>query len=1150
MEFLNRALRSLPAYEHLRQAVERGYVPVSATGLSGVHKANLICTLPADLHRRALVVAPDEGAAVKMTELLAQMGADPLLFPARDLCLRPVESVSREFERNRIGVLSRLMQEQSRIVVATPDALLLHTMPPAVLQQLVLRIDLSENLTPEHLVQTLIAGGYAHTDSVEGEGQFARRGGIVDVFVPGMQQPARVEFWGDEIDSIALFDPVTQRRTDKADSLTVTPAREVLYTDRAAFCHRLQQLADRLKPAEQAAKQHLYADLDQIKNGLLLPDLDRYILLCYDRPATLLDYLGDAMVFVDEQNHTDERLRGFEQRHAGELTALLEEGRLCKALVGSFCMGRTPFYNWLQQADAVLLETFAVRSGAVSPKDAVTFDLKTIPAWNGLIEELQTDLAPYLHEQYRVVILGGSQRASITLADSLQAAGLPAIYGEQVDTPPAGGIVVTPGGLPMGIEYTGVKIAVFTHARAAQPKKRRKYGMQGAAIGSLEELHRGDYVVHSVYGIGVFDGINKIENNGIIKDYIKIRYQRDDILYVPVTQLDLVSRYIGAPESGAALKLDKLGSDRWLKTKARVKSAVKDMAKELIALYAKRASAKGFAFSPDTDLQHDFEYRFPYEETDDQLKCCDEIKGDMERPMPMDRLLCGDVGFGKTEVALRAAFKCVCDGKQCAILVPTTILAMQHYKTLLQRMEGFPVQIEMLSRFKTPAQQTAIRQKLRRGEIDIIVGTHRLISKDIQFADLGLLVVDEEQRFGVAQKEKLKQLFPTVDVLTLSATPIPRTLNMAMSGLRDMSVIEEAPQDRYPVQSYVLEYDRSVLYDAIRRELFRGGQVYYIHNRVDTISRIAARIQEDIPEARVAVAHGQMDEHALSEIWRGVIDGEINVLVCTTIIETGVDVSNVNTLIIEDADRFGLSQLHQLRGRVGRSPRRAYAYFTFRRGKALSEVSEKRLEAIREFTEFGAGFKIAMRDLEIRGAGNVLGARQHGHMESVGYDMYLKLLSDAVKEEKGEPVTDAPDCTVDLQMAAHIPEDYIPALPERLHIYRRIAQIKTQEQSEDVLDELIDRYGEPPASVLGLIDIAFVRNRAAAAGIAEVAQKGGCMLLYPVKFDLQKASALVSALKGRVMLSGGERPYISVRFKSDGQLPTDLLQEILDAYCK
>jgi transcription-repair coupling factor (superfamily II helicase) len=621
------------------------------------------------------------------------------------------------------------------------------------------------------------------------------------------------------------------------------------------------------------------------------------------------------------------------------------------------------------------------------------------------------------------------------------------------------------------------------------------------------------------------------------------------VLYVPVNQLDIVSKYIG-PGGGKGsdnetVRLNKLSSDGWQKQKAKVRAAVRDMADELIALYAKRSQTPGYAFPVDDDLVNDFETRFPFTETDDQLTSTAEIKADMEKPLPMDRLLCGDVGFGKTEVAFRAAFKCIEDGKQCVLLAPTTVLAWQHYQTALKRFESFPVRIQLLSRFRTIKEQNQIKKELADGKIDFIIGTHMLIQKGVKFPDLGLVIIDEEQRFGVKHKEQFKQYFTGVDVLTLSATPIPRTLNMAMSGIRDMSVLEEAPIDRHPVQTYVLEYDLGVIIQAINKELRRGGQVYYIHNRIDSITLAAARIAEHIPEARIGIAHGRMDEEELSEVWQKLVEHEIDVLVCTTLIETGVDVPNCNTLIIEDADRFGLSQLYQLRGRVGRSSRRAFAYFTFRRGKSLTEIASKRLDAIREFTQFGSGFRIAMRDLEIRGAGSLLGARQHGHMESVGYDMYLQILSEVMSEERGEPLPQKPeDCLIDLQIEAHIPETYIPSLADRLDIYRKIASLKTNEQSLDLIDELIDRYGDPPDSINGLITVSLVRNKASAAGITEVTQKGDIMFFYINSAEPETISNLVAAFKRRVTINSGLKPHIAVKVGKDN--PLNLMTGVIE----
>ena len=802
-----------------------------------------------------------------------------------------------------------------------------------------------------------------------------------------------------------------------------------------------------------------------------------------------------------------------------------------------------------EKKDTVFLDDFARGSFDVPVRDLVTFTASTLPVWNGKLDILLDDLSPLVQKDSTVVVMGGTEKAAKNLAEDLENEDIPALYFPLEPAEfPRGRVSVLPGALSGGFGYPHEKFYAFTYGRNAVASKKRKSRSgfkKGQSLHSLDELKKGDYVVHSLHGIGVFDGINKLEVGKITKDYIKIKYAKGDVLYVPVTQLDLVSKYIGPHEDdGRTVKLNKIGGKDWEKTRNKVRAAVKDMADQLIALYSKRQNSPGYAFSSDIDMQSDFERRFEYDETSDQLRAIDEIKGDMEKPYPMDRLLCGDVGFGKTEVALRAAFKCAADGKQCAILVPTTILAYQHYRTILKRFDGFPVEIEMLSRFRSPKEQEKILKNLKRGSLDIIVGTHRLVSKDVKFKDLGLLIVDEEQRFGVAQKEKLKELFPTVDVLTLSATPIPRTLNMAMTGIRDMSVIEEAPQDRYPVQTYVIEHDMGILCEAMEKELRRGGQVYYLHNRVESIESTAAKIKEMMPSARIAVAHGRMGEEELSEIWRDLLEGDIDILVCTTIIETGVDVPNCNTLIIEDADRLGLAQLHQIRGRVGRSTRRASAYFTFKRGKELSEIANRRLSAIREYTEFGSGFKIAMRDLEIRGAGNVLGAQQHGHMEAVGYDMYLQLLGEAVEEEKGEkPTSRKKECLIDMQIDAHIPDNYIKNIPQRLAVYRRIADIKNTEDAEDVKDELRDRFGEIPQSVQGLIDVSLLRNTAAAKGIYEIGQKGNSVILYVNDIDTNTVLNLSSMMRGRVSIMDYGKKHIAVKI-ADGQSPLDTLKEI------
>ncbi len=1148
MKFLHTIMGKLPEFQELETAVKAGALPAAVTGLSAIHKANFIASLCVRQKRRAFVLAGDESEAQRLCADLSAMGLRPLFYPYRDFSLRDTEGASHEYERQRLQVLALMAAGEYDAVVACPDAALQYTLPPEELKRRALTLAPGQQISMEQAEAALAACGYERAVQIDGSGQFSQRGGILDVFPPDAPQPARVEFWGDEIDTISYFDVETQRRTEPAEQLVLAPAVEALVDDPAALAKKIRKTAAALRgKTAPKAKAVMEAQAQRLEQGLHLSCADKYITLLYGRTATLFDYAAeDSLFFLSEAAKCRERVRSTLWQWGEDVKDYLEEGVLCRSLA-QFSEDWTYALSRFEKA-GVYLDVF-VRGGYETPvRTQVAVTARQLSVWGGSTQLLAEDLQAMLRNKWACVVLAGNERSGRTVAADLHAQGLPAAYLENPETVQRGTVAVTSGALSAGLEYPSAFFGLITHGRmlqtAAKKKKRPKNSQE---IYSLAELTPGDYVVHVSHGIGVFEGIHKLDMQGVVKDYIKVRYARGDTLYVPVTQLDLVSKYIG-PREDSSVKLNKLGGTEWQKAKTRVRHAVRDMAKELIQLYAQRMQAKGFAFSEDTEWQHDFEAHFEFEETEDQLRCIDEIKSDMEREAPMDRLLCGDVGFGKTEVALRAAFKCVSDSKQCAILVPTTILAWQHFQTISRRMDGFPVRVEILSRFRTPKQQEEILRRLRRGEIDIIVGTHRLVSKDVEFHDLGLVIIDEEQRFGVAQKERLKSVCTNVDQLTLSATPIPRTLNMALSGIRDMSVIEEAPHDRHPVQTYVLEHDDGILYEAIRKEIRRGGQVYYLHNDVATIERLAAKIQAAVPESRVGFGHGKMSEQELSEVWRKMIDHEIDVLVCTTIIETGVDVPNANTLIIDNADRLGLSQLHQIRGRVGRSSRRAYAYLTFTRNKVLSDVAQKRLSAVREFTEFGSGFKIAMRDLEIRGAGNILGGEQHGHMEAVGYDMYLKLLGEAVSREKGEEVRSFDEeCLVDVQIQAHIPESYIGDLRQRLEIYRRIADIRTRDDALDVTDELIDRFGEPPASVNGLIEIALLRNQASGLGITEVKQQGEVMLFYKSSIDMKQVSALVSRLKKRVMINAGAKPYISVKIEqSPLQTLTDTLSVLAE----
>ena len=1150
MSVWDKGLAALPAYRSICEDISARRTPVQLVGLAHIHKALFVAGLVRSQKRRGVLLVGDEAEAARMTEDLQALGLRVLTLPARELSLRQMESASREYEQQRLGTFAAMTEGNYDCVVACADAAISYTIPPDTLLERTLELVSGAPLPVKDLPAALSAAGYERCAQIEGPGQYAVRGGIIDVYPAACESPVRLELWGDTVDTLGYFDLLTQRRTDTLEAVAIPPAAEIMYDDAAALADAIEQTAtaQRGKMAETVRK-NLLMDVDRLRGGAYPGSMDKYLPLIYREKANLFTYMREDLLFVSEPGKVRERVRTTLWQLEQDETALLEEGLLCRAL-----MEYSPSWEQvlleLQRRPTVLLDAFSRGGISLELAKMYTVDARQLPVWSGRVELLADDLRDLLNRRMACVVLaGGEEKAAKILAEDLQKAGIPAIYAKNPDAPVKGQVLVTVGGLSAGLELPQAALAVLTHGRLSQPvrRARRRSKDKGVEIHSLSELQVGDYVVHTAHGIGVYQGVHQMNVQGVVKDYIKLEYAKGDTLYVPVTQLDLVSKYIGTKED-ATVRLHRLGGQEWQKAKTRVRTAVKDIAKQLVVLYGKRMATPGFAFGPDEEWQYDFERHFEYQETEDQLRCIDEIKSDMERAVPMDRLLCGDVGFGKTEVALRAAFKCVSQSKQCALLVPTTILAFQHYNTILKRFEGFPVEVEMLSRFRSPKQQADIIRRVKSGEIDIVVGTHRLLSQDVSFRDLGLFIVDEEQRFGVAQKERIKEMTPNVDVLTLSATPIPRTLNMAMTGIRDMSVIEEAPQDRRPVQTYVLEHDNGVIADAIRRELRRDGQVYYLHNRVDNIEMTAAALHSRIPEARITVAHGKMGEEELSEIWRQVLEHEVDILVCTTIIETGVDIPNVNTLIIENADRYGLSQLHQLRGRVGRSSRRAYAYLTFTRGKELSDIAQKRLETMRDFTEFGAGFKIAMRDMEIRGAGNLLGAQQHGHMEAVGYDMYLRLLAEAVSEEKGETAAHSVDCLVDLPISAHIPDSYISDNAQRLEIYRRIADIRTVEDSMDVFDELIDRFGEPPAAVQGLVDVALLRNMAAGLGIREIKQQESALLLYPEKLDMALGSRLSAALKGRVMISAGGKPYYAVKIdRTGGKDALDTLREVMEA---
>ncbi|MBR3421684.1 MAG: transcription-repair coupling factor [Ruminococcus sp.] len=1144
MELFRDIFRELSGYKSVREAIEKNISPVSVAGLSHIHRAQLINAL--DTGKIDLVIAGSEAEAKKLCDDINMMSGSEtaVLFPSKELVFTPVDSANREYEYMRVSALARAVHGECRVICASIEAVMQPVIPVGVLIAAGIELTAGQEIDRDALCLSLTRSGYQRAEKVEGASQFSVRGDIIDIFPVQADKPLRIELWGDEIESISEFETDTQRRSDvKLDKAEISPAGEMLY-DGAELADKIEELCKKARGKRmELIREHLGADVRRLRAGEILAHGMKYYPLVYGEPSTVFDYVDGAVLFSDYSNVMDSAA-GITTRYNEDIKVLMEDGQLCKGLDG-YCLELAKIQHIAEKKPCLYMSNFVQGGERIDFRRLVSFEAMQTAFWGGELKQLIEDITDYKVRKYRILLCAGSEKTLPIIRQDLEDAGIPCDIVTDGLELRAGRVALMSGSLSSGFEYPENRTVLITQGRAMDSVRKRKSRKKNKAeeIRSLADISEGDLVVHSAHGIGRFIGIRKLEFDGVVKDYITIQYAGTDKLYIPVTQLDMVSKYIG-PRDDSGVKLNKLSSGEWQKTRSNVKRAVKDMAHELIALYAKREKSEGFAFYPDDEIQHDFEERFPYVETDDQLTAIAEIKADMERIRPMERLLCGDVGFGKTEVAFRAAMKCILSGKQCAILAPTTVLAYQHYQTALRRFEHFPVNVELLSRYRSPKQQAEIVKKLAQGRIDLLIGTHKIIQKSVKFKDLGLAIIDEEQRFGVAHKEKFKESFTGVDVLMLSATPIPRTLNMAMSGIRDMSVLEEPPQDRYPVQTYVIEYNVGTVVQAIVRELRRGGQVYYIHNRVESILSCADRLQQLLPEARIAVAHGQMSEDEMSDIWEQLVEHEIDILVCTTIIETGVDVPNVNTLIIEDSDRFGLSQLYQLRGRVGRSNRRGYAYFTYRRDKVLTEIAAKRLNAMREFTQFGSGFRIALRDLEIRGAGSILGGSQHGHMEAVGYDMYLQLLSEAIAEEKGEQPEKVPECLVDIQIDAHIPEDYITSLNQRIDLYKKIMHVTRDEDKLDLIDELIDRYGEPPKSVVGLIEVSLLRNKAAHLGITEISQKNAQMYFYTEYLTIEQIQAMSAAYKGRITFNGSGKSYVSVKIDPKKR-PFDMMKDVV-----
>ena len=1138
----NKEIAALPTLR------ESGGFPALISGLSAVHRANLAAALAEKKEEKLFVICPDDSTAENFAnDLKSMLGEDVKVLGMREYTFYPSEAVSRQAEQKRLAALYSLNSSEARIHVASISGIMQRTMPPEALNRVAFEILSDGTYPPEDIEDSLIRCGYNRTEQVEGPGQFARRGGILDFFSPSAEQPVRIEFWGDDVDSMSYFDIRSQRRTENVERIVILPAAETLPSLTVGgievLCREIDSFAE--KYAKKRNSEHaatlsatMRADAERLRNNVILSDADRYLPIIYPM-STALDYVsGDSLVFVDQPGRCAERAKDYAKNLTEDLRELGRRGLIAMPET-SYFLPIEQLTEKLKNYAVCMSDAFTVGRNLLEPKTLMSIPAKQLPSYAGNAHTAVEDAKQLIKAGYSLAILAGDERRADVLCGFLNENGVHSVFcRDNSILPRPGECIIYTGSVSAGMEYPGIKLAILTDSQLIRrkdkkPGRKAKLGNNRQRLESYSDLSVGDYVVHENHGIGRFTGIVRMEIDGFEKDYVKIAYAGTDVLYVPATQLDLVTKYTGLGEN-ANIKLSKMGGADWQKKRSRAKNSAKDMADRLISLYAQRLRTQGYAFTPDSEWQREFEENFGYTETDDQLRCIAEIKKDMESSVPMDRLLCGDVGFGKTEVALRAIMKCILDGKQAAFLAPTTILVQQHYQTAIQRFFGFPVTIETMSRFTTGSKAAETLRDIKSGKCDLVIGTHRLLSKDVSFKNLGLLVVDEEQRFGVTHKEHIKELSHGVDVLTLSATPIPRTMNMAMSGIRDMSMIEEPPEDRQPVQTFVIEHNWDIIADAINREIQRGGQVYYLHNRIDDIERTARKLRELLGEVSIAVAHGRMDKQQIADVMDRVVGGEVQLLVCTTIIETGIDIPNVNTLIIEDADRLGLAQLHQIRGRVGRSSRKASAYFTFRRDKVLTEDAEKRLNAIRDFAQFGSGFKIALRDLEIRGAGNLLGAEQSGHLSDVGYDMYMKLLNEAVLEAKGIEVPVKSECSADLAVSANIPERYIQSSEQRMDIYRRIALVRSEEEADDLLDELIDRFGDPPSSLSTLIQVALLRAEAGEAGIMDISQKSGFLRFTLKDFDMEKVSALYARedYKGRLKVEAGSKPCLSLRIKS------------------
>ena len=1171
MNIIIKELENLDKFSEYITEIKNKISPIVLSGLSSVGKIQLIEASKQYTGKNLCIITYNELQARNIVKDLKYFSNNVVYFPKREIASYDYVAESKDLPYERIETLNKIFEQEKNkrsnlIVVTTIEALMQKMISREEIYKTTLEFEVGKTFEQENLKQALVHLGYERADIVEGKGQFSIRGGIIDIGTSN-NQGIRIEFWGDEVDSIRSFSITSQRSNKMLDKAVIYPSHELIVTkDIQEVCKQIEKRLE--KETNDEIRENISQDLELIKSGDYISKIDKYFNCFYDTQNTLLDYLNDKyLLFIDSIDKINARQENILKDNTQLMDTLLDKNRVIPDSIKN--IEKFDIEEIENKQLIYLYETDLLTSSEKSKFSSHVYNFKyrDIHFFKSEIKILTDEVKKAQEQKKKIIILAGNETGSKKIEELLSQEEITYKYFEKLDDQEtliyknpieqelnAGHVIISNGTLSSGFENYDLNLTVITSEDfiGSETRKRRHSDAfkQGEKV-VFADLHAGDYVVHKTQGIGIYIGVNTITTaDGITKDYIKIKYKNDDSLYVPTDMLDNIRKYIGGGEGEP--KLNRLGSKEWENTKARVKSNLREVARDLIELYAKRQKAKGFMFSKDTPWQKEFEDSFPYQETEDQLRCISEVKKDMETDKPMDRLLCGDVGYGKTEVAIRAAFKAVMDQKQVAYLVPTTILANQQYEEFKSRMEDFAIRVELLNRFRTKKEQETIIKKLKLGEIDVIVGTHRILSKDVEFKDLGLLIIDEEHRFGVKDKEKIKKLKENIDVLTMTATPIPRTLHMSIVGIRDMSVIYEPPQNRKPVQTYVLEYDSEVIKEAITKELERNGQVFYLFNNVSGIIRKADEISKLVPEAKVEFAHGKMTGGEIESIMQDFIDHKIDVLVCTTILESGIDIPNANTIIVENADRLGLAQLYQIRGRVGRSERQGYAYITYRREKLLSEIADKRLKAIKEFTEFGSGFKIAMRDLEIRGAGSLLGEIQSGHMEQVGYDTYCKLLDEVVKEMQGTEVKEEKEIQIDINLSSYIPDTYIEDQAQKIEIYQDIALCRNDEDIEDVIDEIIDRYGSMPKEVENLIEIARIKILAREASVIKVTQKEKSIMVNldkdDIKIDEEKIKVLLEKYGTKLRFSAGVEPYITLKInEKDEEKIISQIKELLQA---